>query len=491
MSIANKLIMAASNIGGEVPEGVSFDGVNDFLDGQSFTGANLEFDIYYVSGTMPFGIPVTPKNTWTHVTASGSYTVEDIGLNFKGRLANITLDASVDMPMRDADTAHINKGTGGDFIPNGTLDTAQRGPNQDNCVASEFDGIDDRLSLGGLTIPASNKFVASFIINRTTTNAADRPIIELHSDPTDVLFINWRSNDTISFKAEEGATAVFEGQYDDVELGVNYHIAISYDGDTGDSYIFCNGADVSIGSISTSNTSTAIDFTDVTNCDVFSNAGFGFLDGSLGELYFDTNYVDLSTENPFWDADNNLPKPVLQVLEETGSTPLIAMPLSADDPEENYGAGGNFTLNGGGLAGARGGSEYWSRSCVVDGTNYLTGSVYCESLVRWLSTDGGTTWNVFYENAQTVTNIGNGTNNGVVSYYLGFSDNINWALEENKSFVTSQLGFPKLMDRAIRESGFTPVLGLDFSDIDDLGYNKYGADFTVAGTPAAGADVNV
>lgn len=185
----------------------------------------------------------------------------------------------------------------------------------------------------------------------------------------------------------------------------------------------------------------------------------------------------------------NKPKPVRQVLEETGNTPLIAMPISADNPILNLGTGGNFTLNGGGLVGARGASEHIARGLAVDGTNYLTGSVFCQSLVRWLSTDGGATWSVFYENSVTVTNIGNGTNNGVVAHYLGFSDNINWALEENKNMVTDQLGFPKDMEKAVQNSDWAPVLGLDFSDSTMFGYNKYGSDFTVTGAPVSGADV--
>ena len=50
------------------------------------------------------------------------------------------------LPMTDADTAGTNAGTGGDFTVTGTVDTAARGPNQNNCVASEFDGVDDYLN---------------------------------------------------------------------------------------------------------------------------------------------------------------------------------------------------------------------------------------------------------------------------------------------------------------------------------------------------------
>jgi hypothetical protein len=90
--------------------------------------------------------------------------------------------------------------------------------------------------------------------------------------------------------------------------------------------------------------------------------------GNIGELYFDTNYTDLSTNNPFWDAETNKPKPVRQVIRETGITPLIAMPLDASNAGKNYGTGGDFTANSAPYVGARGASEFWARSANF-GTN--------------------------------------------------------------------------------------------------------------------------
>jgi len=140
------------------------------------------------------------------------------------------------------------------------------------------------------------------------------------------------------------------------------------------------------------------------------------------------------------------------------------------------------------LTGARSMSEYIARGAVVDGTNYLTGSIFCQSLVKWLSVDSGVTWTPTYANAVTVTNIGNGTDNGVVAYYFGTSENINWALEENKNRFTDQLGFPKDMDQVLADNP-SAVLALDFSDTGDFGFNKAGTDYTETGTITAGADV--
>ena len=51
-----------------------------------------------------------------------------------------------------------------------------------------------------------------------------------------------------------------------------------------------------------------------------------------------------------------------------GSNPLICMPIDASNPTKNYGSGGDFTLNGGGLVGARGASEFIARSISWNGS---------------------------------------------------------------------------------------------------------------------------
>ena len=67
------------------------------------------------------------------------------------------------------------------------------------------------------------------------------------------------------------------------------------------------------------------------------------------------------------------PRPVREVMELLGSNPLICMPIDASNPEKNYGTGGDFTLNGGGLQGSRGMSEYITRSArFLNGGNNLS-----------------------------------------------------------------------------------------------------------------------
>jgi len=350
MSNANKLLMAASGSaggGGEpVAEGVSFDGVSDFLNGQSFVGTNLEFDVYYVSGTMPFGVPVTAKNTWIRVSVSGSYTVENIGLNFKGRLANITLDSSVDMPMKDADTAGVNLGTGGDFVVNGVLDDAQRGPNQNNCVASEFDGSNDYLSRSSVTAPDGKQFTFSCIFE--SDNFSGDYIFGLSR-----LSVNLNSGRIqIAAVGVGGGSNVVRFYYTLPSQSTNISYSVSCSVDVSATTVinmFVNGVDVSGDIVIQDDFNADIEFSDtsaLTYVGSYFSTGNVFNGGTLGELYFDTTYTDLSADNPFWDYNTNKPKPIRQVLEETGNTPLIAMPISADNPGKNYGTSGDFTVNG-------------------------------------------------------------------------------------------------------------------------------------------------
>ena len=99
------------------------------------------------------------------------------------------------------------------------------------------------------------------------------------------------------------------------------------------------------------------------------NGSGDFFNGSVGEFYLDTAYIDLATENPFWDSDTNLPNSVRKVIADTSVTPAIAMPLIGSDAGNNLGSGGDFTVNSGPYTGARGGSEFWSRSADLGDTS--------------------------------------------------------------------------------------------------------------------------
>ncbi len=106
-----------------------------------------------------------------------------------------------------------------------------------------------------------------------------------------------------------------------------------------------------------------------------ANNGFYKFDGDIGEIWFDTSYVDLATNNPFWDSDENKPAELGANGElPTGSSPLIYMPMRADQPTKNLGTIGDFAQTGA-FHGARGPSEFWGNSAEFDGnTGYLSKS---------------------------------------------------------------------------------------------------------------------
>jgi hypothetical protein len=266
------------------------------------------------------------------------------------------------LPMTDAATAGSNSGTGGDFTVNGVLDTAGRAPNQFNCSASKFDGVNDRMSLSltnsGVTaltfsvdfrIDPNNSYARVFQIDSSSaartvslTNGGDYLRLQLFM-VSGLLYITIPS-------------ALIGG----VPHNIMRRLTISVKDIDSTAVIKANmdGVDITSGITGSGGNSTLKTFVNA----FVGGTSTGYSAGDIGELYFDTAYTDLATDNPFWDADANRPKPVRQVISETGTTPLIALPMRGDDAGNNLGSGGDFTVNSAPFTGARGGSEFWARS---------------------------------------------------------------------------------------------------------------------------------
>lgn len=330
------------------------------------------------------------------------------GVKYKGRLAHIYLDytyrdlsnsanrrlfitddlkpaanqASLSpilyLPMTDADTAHINQGTGGDFTANGTFATSQRGPNQDNCVASTFDGAADYLSSTSITGLSDGKvatFSCSFkqAVRKNTTYLTMATAI---GGSNKAFLVSTDTNgdlNLIGYNSSNYGSPILN-----IKVKNNYfpagqinHFSCSFDlTNASNRVFFINGVEITP-DIVTTYTDSNISFGSQTA--TIGRDGSQYLNGVLGEVYFDTTYTGLSTDNPFWDSTANRPKPVRQVLDETGNTPLIAMPIDGSNAGLNLGTGGDFTVNSGPFTGTRGGSEYWARSIDLDGsTEYLS-----------------------------------------------------------------------------------------------------------------------
>ena len=288
------------------------------------------------------------------------------------------------LPMTEASTAGSNSGTGGDFTVNGVLDTAGRGPNQNNCSASEFDGSNDYLSVtSGLGATNSRTITCAFTFRRENNSSGEQDIIMFDDwgvgGGGSQCYVKITGDNKLSvsmelsgsgYAAQIKTNAVFT-------YGKHYAVALSFDtGSSGGvkSKVYIDGVSQTLATnVMYYSRLCEID-TDYVYIGRYRRTADYFLKGSFGEFYFDTTYTDLATDNPFWDSDTNRPKPVRQVISETGTTPLIAMPMRANDAGNNLGSGGDFTVNPTwpGKIGARGGSEFWARSVINSAnTSYL------------------------------------------------------------------------------------------------------------------------
>lgn len=271
------------------------------------------------------------------------------------------------LPMSDAATAHINKGTGGNFVQNGTLDTAQRGPNQWNCVASKC-GSANKIFDSVFSFPSSKQITISFTLSMDE-GVTEYPI-EFGSN---VLTVQYRSTEELRISNSTKSLEWDSGE-NTVPTGSTVSFQVSIDTSVPTAIMKINGKDI---------TTTPAD---LTKDDLFSSTGLTFLqyfNGAMGELWIDDSFIDLDANNPFWDVVH---KPVRQVLQETGATPLVAMPISADNPILNLGTTGSFSLVGNDLTGARSASEFWARCARFDGsTGYLVGSLPVTKLTKTLT----------------------------------------------------------------------------------------------------------
>ena len=278
------------------------------------------------------------------------------------------------LPMKDADTAGSNSGTGGNFAAVGTLATAERGPNQDNCVASTFDGSADyltRSSISGLS--DSKLYTFSFNASQTSGNAQiftasnGKVSIKIESNRVYVLLVNTSGGAILNFTSPYPANRLTNGQHNSISFSCDLS-------DTSKRHMFINGVDVTSGITFAQYLNQVADFTLTPYAIGAGATGSDKFNGSIGEFYLDTAYINLAAENPFWDSGTNRPNSLRKVIEDTGVTPVLAMPLLGNDAGNNLGSGGDFTVNSGPYTGARGGSEFFARSADFGGSNHLSKS---------------------------------------------------------------------------------------------------------------------
>jgi hypothetical protein len=283
----------------------------------------------------------------------------------------------ISVPMDDPDDVGRNDGTGGDFTLNGTVARSGRGPNQYNAVASEFDGSADRLVLTGFgTIPDSK---VTTISTTFRADSSSENIFQIANGGSTHIWLNkTNANDEMQIRVYDRTAGAYalEATIDGVVYGQNNHITISIDltGSSSGTKCYVNGVERTM-TFATFDNTKSISYGDpslpATNINVASNSSSAWWEGSIGDLYIDpTSAVDLSTENPFYDVETNKPKYLGASGElPTGSSPLVYLPLRADDAGNNLGTGGDFTVISGPFVGARGASEFLARSAYNNGSS--------------------------------------------------------------------------------------------------------------------------
>lgn len=488
MSIARIMQQAAAGAGEEVvlPEGVTFDGTNDFLrnayssagrysithsfwfyvestgsaqdiysrvmtNGQDnirirLSGNILTLAFYNSNGgqqlAASFSLSCSPR-TWNHLVYSGSFAspgnqiqvyLNDVSqgnltltndalasteveyvARIGGTRGNIscahmyikdgTIDLSVEanrrnfitadlkpaagqgsyssprtyLPMIDAATVGVNEGSHPNWTLTGTISGAGRGPNQYNSPATRLDGSNDHLSRTSLTGSTEGKvFTTAFSVKLDDFNTDGAYLYVFSIKQTGSVRFGIRfdtSGNLQLFGANSGGATrllVLAGRAAMGFAANKYiHVAASIDlTDSAKRRLFINGESVTL---------NISDYQD-DNLDFVSNEYYigsrdntgEFLHGELSDFWFDTTYIDLATDNPFYDSELGETK-FLGVSGEipTGSAPLIYLPLRANDPGNNLGTGGTFTVNSGPFTAARSPSEHWANLVNIDTDAYL------------------------------------------------------------------------------------------------------------------------
>ncbi len=281
------------------------------------------------------------------------------------------------LPMDDPTTAHINQGTGGNFTLNGVVARSGRGPNQYNVAYSDLDGAADylqRSSLIGVNDGAA--MTASFVINADNYNGHPFCIEQAgavrvqfwYESETSLRIVLRNSSATILLNA----TAITKNH-----ILRNTIVTVAFDlSDTAKRHIYCNGEAASVTWATYTNGSVNFSGNQVVvgaRADGVSN----FFNGRLGNVFFDTKYIDLSVAAnlaKFVTGTGIDAKPVsLGANGElpTGTAPLIYLPMYGNNAGKNYGTGGDFTVNSGPYPGARGPNEFWGNKAAFSASSSL------------------------------------------------------------------------------------------------------------------------
>lgn len=280
------------------------------------------------------------------------------------------------LPLDDPTTAHINEGTGGNFTLNGVVARSGRGPNQYNVAYSDLGGAADYLSrtTAPTGIADGKAFTFHCVFNADLNSGM---CIAGFGDGANLRFrVVTAASGVINLYAANAAgtniltASLPSGSY---AIGRNIVLTASVDlSDTSKRGVCVNGSPVSV--TWTTYTDANIDFTTSWYYFGQSDGNGVWFNGRLGDVFFDTKYIDLSVPANLAkfvtgtgidakpaDLGANGEKPF-------GTAPLIYLPMYGNNAGKNYGTGGDFTVNSGPFTGARGPNEFWGNKAVFNGS---------------------------------------------------------------------------------------------------------------------------
>lgn len=281
------------------------------------------------------------------------------------------------LPLSDPTQPGKNLGTGGDFALTGVVARSGRGPNQFNAPYSDLDGTADYLSKSQAIVD-----IKTFIFSATFSYdvAGNNYLASVNPGGNTRLLINAAGGCTFIAYNSAGAQILQVSGAGTPAItvpGRNYHVVASFDmTDSNKAHIFINGVSQTLSVVAYVNDFIRLDGNWTIGSVVGGAAPFN---GRLGNVFFDTKYIDLSQPAnlaKFVTGTGIDAKPAdLGANGEGpfGTPPLIYLPMYGNNAGKNYGTGGDFTVNSGPYPGARGPNEFWGNKADFDGTTgYLS-----------------------------------------------------------------------------------------------------------------------
>ena len=351
----------------------------------TYTNSNIDFTrTQHNVGSNPYG---SYSNQQRFSNIYLDYTYRDLSVEANRRLfitadrkpalSQQALNPILYLPLNDPTQPGKNLGTGGDLTLNGVVARSGRGPNQFNGVYSTLNGAGQYLSKSTNLTGASNGKQLTVAFSFSTNNTSTQQLFNFAENTSERVWAYKSGANAVINCRNSAGTDIFQVVFPYV-VNRNYHVVLSIDlSNAANRALSVNGAtNLATWTIYT-NDSFAILYSTPNIRVASSPSGTQQLAGNLGNVFFDTKYIDLSQPANLAkfvtgtgidakpaDLGANGEKPF-------GTPPLIYLPMYGNNAGKNYGTGGDFTVNSGPFAGARGPNEFWGNKADFVPSAYL------------------------------------------------------------------------------------------------------------------------